>query len=318
MKSHESMKGWSVMWWLFTLLGIPVTFPWLLYHLYDILKRKRRLSILRGKVVMITGASSGLGEALAHVFYSSGCRLILVARRKDELERVKNTLMHTHHTVTTHPPTVLSVDLTEVNSLPKEIDKLLAIHGKIDVLINNAGISYRGEAATTEMDVDVKVMLINYFAQIALAKAILPSMIKRRSGHIVCVSSVQGKIAIPYRSAYGASKHALGAWCDSARAELAESNIKITVVNPGYIKTDLSLNALTGSGDKYGVMDKTIQQGYSPKYVAEEILSATLRESSEVTVAPLLPRVAQFIRYVSPSLYFLIMERRAKKLAKGE
>lgn len=204
---------------------------------------------------MITGASSGLGEALAHEFYKSGCRIILVSRRKGELERVKNSLMETHHviyfhffqipqispvsqfyydwkffqTIPTHPPIVLPLDLTELNSLPAEIDKVLTIHGHIDVLINNAGISYRGEVVNTNVNVDIKVMLVNYFAQIALSKgndfvktqrpkkwklrwekhfsificsmflAVLPSMISRRSGHIVCVSSVQGKIAIPYR-----------------------------------------------------------------------------------------------------------------------
>ncbi|KAL0120226.1 hypothetical protein PUN28_008111 [Cardiocondyla obscurior] len=201
---------------------------------------------------MITGASSGLGEALAHTFYSVGCRIILVSRRKKELERVKNDLMNTHQTVPTYPPVILELDLTEINNLKDEVIKAIMIHGRIDILINNAGISYRGEVIDTNVDVDIKVMLSNYFSQVALSKIVLPYMIEQQSGHIIGVSSVQGRIAIPFRSAYAASKHALQAWYDTARAELSDKNIKFTVVSPGYIKTALSLNAVTGDGQVYG------------------------------------------------------------------
>ncbi|KAG7196509.1 hypothetical protein KM043_018518 [Ampulex compressa] len=278
---QEMSSGWQIMWWLFKLFGFPVTIPWLLYRLFDAVQHKRQKDTLGGKVVLITGASSGLGEALAHVFYNCGCRLILLSRRKDELERVKHALMSMHQTVPTHPPVILPFDLADINSLSSEMSKLMAIHERIDILVNNAGISYRGEVATTNMDVDIKVMLINYFAQIALTKALLPFMLKQRSGHIVYISSVQGKIAIPYRSAYAASKHALQAWCDAARAELVSQNIKITIVNPGYVQTSLSVNALTGSGQTYGVMDQTTKNGYTPKYVAERILKAVLKQEKE-------------------------------------
>ncbi|XP_015594472.1 dehydrogenase/reductase SDR family protein 7-like [Cephus cinctus] len=317
-KQNETAKGWHIMWWLFGLFGIPITFPWLLYNVVDVILQKRRRANLSGKVVMITGASSGLGEALAHSFYSCGCRVILVSRRKDMLEKVKDNLMNTHHTVPTHPPVVLPLDLIDINSLHLEVEKVLRIHGRIDILINNAGISYRGEVINTNVDVDIKVMLVNYFAQIALTKAVLPAMIKHRSGHIVCISSVQGKIAIPFRSAYAASKHALQAWCDSARAELADRNIKVTVINPGYIKTALSLNALTGTGHTYGVMDETTEKGYSPKYVSDKILNAVLKEEREITIATFTPKAAIYLRTVLPSIYFWIMQKRGKNLAKQE
>ncbi|KAK2580777.1 hypothetical protein KPH14_011512 [Odynerus spinipes] len=316
MKKQETLKGWYIVWWLFKLIGFPITIPWLLYHLFDIMQQKKQKSALNNKVVMITGASSGLGEALAHVFYGCGCRLILIARRRVELERVKSTLMDKHYTVPTHPPIILPLDLTDINSLQSEVSKVLTIHGRIDILINNAGISYRGEVINTSVDVDIKVMLINYFAQIALAKAVLPSMLKQQYGHIVCISSVQGKISIPYRSAYAASKHALQAWCDACRAELAEQNIKVTVINPGYIKTALSLNALTGNGETYGVMDQTTEQGYSPKYVAEKVLKAVLKKEKDVIIAPIAPKSAILLRSLFPSLYFWLMEKRAKKFAK--
>lgn len=318
MRYNESLTSWQMIWWLFGLSCIPITFPWLLYRLFNIMRQNRRRINLNGKVVMITGASSGLGEALAHTFYSCGCRVILVSRRKKELERVKDALINTHHTVPTYPPVVLPLDLTDINSLQSEVDKVLRIHGKIDMLVNNAGISHRGEAINTKVDVDIKVMLTNYFAQIALTKAILPFMVQHRSGHIIYISSVQGKIAIPYRSAYGASKHALQAWCDACRAELAEHNIHITVVNPGYIKTSLSVNALTANGQIYGVMDNATEQGFSPKYVADQVLKAVLKQEKELTIATFTPKAAILLRAIFPSLYFWIMQKRAKNQAKHE
>ncbi|XP_033225495.1 dehydrogenase/reductase SDR family protein 7-like [Belonocnema kinseyi] len=307
----EKMKQSA--WWLFTLFGIPVTFPWLLYYLYNVMMFKRRKALLSGKVVMITGASSGLGEALAHIYYSCGCRLILISRRRDELQRVKDTLMNIHYTVPTHPPVILPLDLTEINSLNSEVEKVLKIHGRVDILINNAGISYRGEVENTNVDVYIKVMLINYFAQVAMTKAVLPSMMEQRSGHIICISSVQGKMAIPYRSAYAASKHALQAWSDSLRAEISDKNIKVTVISPGYIQTSLSLNALTECGQKYGVMDEATQQGYPAENVAEEVLKSMLNGSKDVTISTCSPKIAILIRTLFPSFYFWIMEVRAKK-----
>ncbi|XP_011881786.1 PREDICTED: dehydrogenase/reductase SDR family protein 7-like [Vollenhovia emeryi] len=318
MKRDETLAGWSVIWWLFKLFGLPITLPWLVYHFYDIMQQKRRRSALGSKVVMITGASSGLGEALAHTFYSSGCKIILVSRRKEELERVKNDLMDTHQTVPTYPPVVLSLDLTDISNLEDKVSKAIMVHGKIDILINNAGISYRGEVVDTNVDVDIKVMLSNYFSQVALSKIVLPYMMKQQSGHIVGISSVQGRIAIPFRSAYAASKHALQAWYDTARAELSDKNVKFTVVSPGYIKTSLSLNALTGSGQVYGMMDKTTESGFSPKYVAECILKSVLKQEKEVTIAPFSPKCAIILRTLCPSLYFWIMQRRARKLARDK
>ncbi|XP_012225368.1 dehydrogenase/reductase SDR family protein 7-like isoform X1 [Linepithema humile] len=315
-RQEESLAGWSFIWWLFKFFGLPITFPWLIYHFFDIIQLKRKRAALTSKVVMITGASSGLGEALAHIFYSCGCRIILVARRKEELERVKNDLMSTHQTVPTHPPIIVSLDLTNINNLKDEVIKAISIHGRIDVLINNAGISYRGEVINTNVDVDIKVMVLNYFSQIALSKIVLPFMMEQQSGHIVGISSVQGRIAIPFRSAYAASKHALQAWYDTARAELSDKNIKFTIVNPGYIKTSLSLNALTGNGQIYGLMDKTTESGYQPEYVAECILKSVLKQEKELTIAPFSPRCAIVLRTLFPSLFFWIMQKRAQKLAK--
>ncbi|XP_049956986.1 dehydrogenase/reductase SDR family protein 7-like isoform X4 [Schistocerca serialis cubense] len=244
---------------LVTICATVTLLPFTIFAAYKSLRRRRLKYRLKEKVVLITGASSGLGEALAHAFYRAGCRVVLAARCEDELRRVKNMLLTTHSvskTDVTHPPVVLPLDLSDLNALPGRVAKVLEIFGHIDILINNGGISYRGNILTTSIDVDIKLMLINYFGQVALTKAVLPSMIDRQSGHIVSVSSVQGKIAIPYRSAYTASKHAVQAFSDTLRAEVAAHNINVTLVSPGYIHTKLSVNALTGNGEAYGVFKK--------------------------------------------------------------
>lgn len=152
----------------------------------------------------------------------------------------------------THPPIILPLDLSDLNSIGGKVQSVLEIHGAIDILVNNGGISVRGDALSTAIDVDIRIMLVNYFGSVALTKACLPSMMARKEGRIVSISSVQGKFAIPHRSAYSASKHAMQAFCDSLRAEVAKDNIKVTLISPGYINTALSLNALTGTGASYG------------------------------------------------------------------
>ncbi|XP_028131551.1 dehydrogenase/reductase SDR family protein 7-like [Diabrotica virgifera virgifera] len=294
-------------------VSLAVSLPWIIFRICKALYLQKGLNELFGKVVVITGASSGLGEALAHEFYKKGCQVVLCARRRQELERVRTDLLHSHSTVQTHPPIIIPLDLADIDNLQEQVKKILSITGKIDILINNGGVSHRGNALSTHVDVDMKIMTVNYFGTIALTKAVLVDMDKRKDGQIVFVSSVQGLIGLPERSAYSASKHALQAFSDSLRAEMTASNISVTVVSPGYIKTNLSLNALTGSGASHGEMDSNTENGYSPEYVAKTILKAVAEKKKEIIVAPLLPRVAIFLRNFLPSVFFLVMAKRAKK-----
>lgn len=140
-------------------------------------------------------------------------------------------------------------------------------------------------------------------------------MIKRQEGKIVNVSSVQGKFAIPYRSAYSASKHALQAFSDSLRAEVANDNVQVLTICPGYINTALSLNALTATGEKYGVTDQTTAAGASPESVSEDILKAVLMNDKDIVLAPLHIRAVTYLRLLLPSVYFWVMQHRAGKLA---
>lgn len=202
--------------------------------------------------------------------------------------------------------------------MPEKIKHVIDIFGHIDILVNNGGISVRSDVIDTNIDVFIKIMHVNYFGTVALTKAVLSSMIKRKEGQIICVGSVQGKFGLPQRSAYSASKHALQAFCDSLRAEMAENNIKVTLFSPGYIKTSLSLNALTGSGAAHGKMDDAIASGADRFDVAADILRSVLSGDKDVILAPIAPRLAYYIRFLCPPIYFWIMEQRAKNLKNGK
>lgn len=205
-------------------------------------------------MILITGASSGIGEALAHEFYALGCRVVLAARRAGELERVRRNLLNSKlsNGIQSIRPEILTLDLAELNQLPDKVHHILRSCLHVDILINNGGISLRSDVMSVKQEVDLKLMNVNYFGAVALTKALLPSMIERKSGEIVFVSSVVGRLAIPYRSAYTASKHALQAFADCLRAEVSASNIHVLVASPGYVATEVSRNALTGYGTVHG------------------------------------------------------------------
>ncbi|XP_045491416.1 dehydrogenase/reductase SDR family protein 7-like [Colias croceus] len=299
--------------WYIQYIGIPVSVGFAMFRLFNRFTEQKRQAALQGKVVVITGASSGIGEALAHSFYNYGCKVVLASRRKSELERVKQDLIANKVVGPKQEPVVIELDLADMAQLEPFIGKVHEVCGRIDILINNGGISHRGSVIYTKMDVYHKIMDINYFGAVGLTLAALPKMMERKSGHIVFVSSVQGLIAIPDRSAYAASKHAVQAFGDSLRAEMHQHNINVSILSPGYVKTAVSLNALTGSGDAHGVMDKSTANGFEAEYVALKTVDMIINNDNETIVSQFLPRLAIFLRHAIPSLYFWIMAKRAIK-----
>uniref|UniRef100_G3PHV0 Dehydrogenase/reductase SDR family member 7B n=1 Tax=Gasterosteus aculeatus TaxID=69293 RepID=G3PHV0_GASAC len=281
--------------------------------LYRILVRLRPGAALQDAVVVITGASSGLGKECARVFHAAGARLVLCGRDAARLRLVVQELTASSTSPQTHTPSTVTFDLSDTGTVDKAAEEILKCYGQVDVLINNAGISYRGNILDTHLSVQRDVMETNYFGPIALTQALLPSMVHRRSGHIVVVSSVQGKISLPYRSAYAASKHATQAYFDCLRAEIEQHGIPVTVISPGYIRTSLSVNAVTGDGSKYGVLDKTTATGRDPGDVAQAVLSAVRHRSKDVVLAGPLPSVAIYLRTMWPALFFKLMASRARK-----
>jgi short-subunit dehydrogenase len=235
------------------------------------------MKTLKDKTVWITGASSGIGEALAQVCAKEGARLVLTARREDELKRVAALTGLADKDIL-----ILPADLylfTQAESLARQI---IDRFGSIDVLFNNAGISSRALAMESSIEIDRKVMDLDYFSVIALTKAVLPQMVKQKSGHIVVTSSVVGKIGTPLRSAYSAAKHALHGFFDSVRQEIIDDGINITIVCPGYIRTDVSVNAITPSGEKFNKMSRNQQKGIDPLVMASKMVKAVYRNKREL------------------------------------
>lgn len=230
------------------------------------------------KRVWITGASSGIGEALAYAFAEQGAQLILSARKENELQRVasQSTELGAGNIL------IQPLDLAEHDSIPAIANNVLKQVGKVDILINCGGISQRGKAMDTPLEVDKRLMAVNFFGTVALTKAVLPSMLTHQLGHIVTVTSLTGKFGSPLRSAYAASKHALHGFFDSLRAELGDTPIQILLVSPGFVRTNVSINALTGSGKAQGTMDEATGKGMAPADAARRILRAIQQGKEEI------------------------------------
>ncbi|XP_059054321.1 dehydrogenase/reductase SDR family protein 7-like [Achroia grisella] len=297
--------------WYLKYVGLPLTLCITIHTLISRLSNKRRRAALQKKVVVITGASSGIGEALAHSFYEQGSTVVLAARRKTELDRVKKELMSKKVPFQVQEPVVLELDLSNLDNMGLFVKQVYESCGHIDILINNGGISHRASILDTDIKVYKQIMDVNYFGSVALTQAALPKMVERRIGHIVFISSVQGLIAIPRRSAYAASKHAIQAFADSLRAEMHKYCIDVSVISPGYVKTAVSLNALTGSGSVHGVMDESTAAGFTPEYAAEKFLDMIVNKEKESVLSQLTPNIAIYLRHHLPSLYFFVMAKRA-------
>ena len=234
---------------------------------------------LKNKVIWITGASSGIGEATAYKMAKEGAKLILSARRKEELERVKNACGLLENDIL-----VLPLDVENFESFESLKDTVVAKFGRIDLLFNNAGISQRGGVLESDLSVFQKIININFMGVAALTKAVLPQMIKQNDGHIVVTSSLSGKLGSPKRSGYCASKHALHGFFDALRAEVYENNIKVTMICPGYIQTDISVNAISADGNKHGKMDNNQENGIPVDVCAAKIVKAIKADKSEIYI----------------------------------
>ena len=231
-----------------------------------------------GKVVWITGASSGIGEALARELAGRGARLILSARRTGRLEELRAGLPRAGDHL------VLPLDLADAAALPAAAAEALCQRGQIDVLVHNGGVSQRALAKDTALEVDRRIFEVNFFGTVALTKAVLPSMLARRAGHLVVVSSLVGRVGTPLRSSYAASKHALHGFFDSLRAEVFREGIRVTLICPGFVRTEVSLQALTGDGTPQGTMDRAQQHGMAPAACAARIARAVERGRNEVLI----------------------------------
>jgi dehydrogenase/reductase SDR family member 7B len=250
------------------------------------------------KVVWITGASSGIGEALAYQFANQGAKLIISSRREHELQRVKKNI--------SNECLIIPLDITDDASVAAGVNAAMNYYGKIDVLVNNAGISQRSLVVDTQTTVDTKIMEVNYFGTVNLTKRVLPLMIANGGGQIAVISSIVGKIGFPLRSAYAASKHALHGFFETLQLELKpEDNIFITILCPGRIKTNISRNALIYDGSVYGKMDEGQEKGLTADICAEKILKAIAQKKKEVYIGGVDVLIIYFKRYFPPLFYWI-------------
>lgn len=221
----------------------------------------------KNKVVWVTGASSGIGESLVKKLIAYGALVIASARRESELVRIQKELNASNDQF--H---ILPFDLKDQSNFKNITDKAISWHGRIDILINNGGLSQRALAIDTTLDIERSLFEVNYFGTVELTRQILPHMKERKQGHISVVSSVLGKISVPGRSTYCSSKHALHGYFDALRAEVFEYGIGVSIVCPGYIKTNVSMNALTSDGTPHHVLDNAQKKGMQADKFARKML----------------------------------------------
>jgi len=232
---------------------------------------------MQDQVWWITGASSGIGAALARGLAARGARLILSGRNLSALEAVAKDV---------GPGTmILPFEATDYGALPTMVEEAWNRGGRIDGLVNNAGISQRSLAVETDFSVYERIVAVDLLAPIALTQALLPRMIGAGGGQIVAISSVAGIAGVPLRSAYCAAKHGLIGYHDSVRAENEHLGLKVLVVAPGSVATNVSRNALNADGSTRGESDKAIDNGLSPDFAAAQILDAVAEGTRELVVA---------------------------------
>lgn len=257
----------------------------------------------QGKTIWITGASSGIGEAFAKAFHKEGANLILSSRREDALEEVKNSLQGDSSNVR-----ILPLDLSQSDSFKEKADEALKFFGQIDALFNNGGVSQRSTVMETEMETYRRLMEINYFGSIALTKAVLPHMIEKKSGHIITTSSVAGKIGTKFRSGYSGSKHAVQGFFNSLRQEMYEHNISVTLLCPGFVKTNISRNALTGDGSAFGEMGDAHSKAMSADEMVEKVMPKIKARKEEIYVTGAKEGLAMWLQRFSPTLLNKILK----------
>ena len=271
------------------------------------IQRKKDVTLSQGnldqKVVWITGASSGIGEALAQVFANLGAKVVLSARRGEELERVRQQLNHPENHL------CVAFDVTQADQAQYAVEQVIEKFQRIDYLINNAGLSQRALIADTTIDTERRIMEIDYFAQISMTKCVLPYLENQGSGHVIFISSVAGLLGTQYRASYSAAKGAIHMWANSLRAEYAEKGLNVSVVFPGFVKTNVSFNALNGAGQAQAHQDEAIENGLEADDFAQKVVKAVLSNKEYIVIGGLKEKLGVAISRVSPKLMYKMIRK---------
>ncbi len=259
---------------------------------------------LQNKVVWITGASSGIGEALAHQFAKEGAKLVLSARRIEELKRVENDLG-----IAADRTMVLPLDVLKTDEFEALFQKVMAQFGQLDIMVLNAGVSQRTLFSEMTSADAKRLMDTNFTSVIELTRVVLPQMIKQNSGAFLVTSSVSGKVGTPYRTMYCASKHAIQGFFDGLRGEVWPNGITVTVACPGYIKTNISYNAIGKDGKPFGQMDVNQEKGIPADVCAKKMISALKSGKHEIVVAGFMETLATYLKRFAPVILWQFVKK---------
>ena len=262
-----------------------------------------KVKSIKDQVVWITGASSGLGKALAEEFAQQGAQLILTARRFDELEKVRKALVNSEKHVS------ITADITDESQVRHAYEEVLKQKGRIDWLINNAGLSQRALVSETTMQTERAIMEVDYFSQVFLTKLVLPTFLAQKSGRIVFVSSVAGLLGVQYRATYSAAKGALHLWANSLRAEVANDGVGVSVIFPGFVKTNVSINALNGDGQAQGFDNDVTANGLEPHEFAQASVKALLNGQEYIVIGGRKEVLGTWVSRLSPALLYKMIRK---------
>ncbi|XP_029294002.1 dehydrogenase/reductase SDR family member 7C-B isoform X2 [Cottoperca gobio] len=303
--------------WTTTVLLVPcvVVLTAGFFYLYSVIIGLLTKTSVRNKVVVITDALSGLGKECAAVFHRGGARLILCGKSWEKLEELTDDLANASDPTLTFPSKLVLLDFGDMDSMPEVISEILECYGCLDIIIFNSSMKVKAPAQTLSLEMDKLLMDNNYFGPATLAKGLLPSMISRRTGHLLLVNSIQGKLAVPFRSAYAASKHAVQAFFDCLRAEVEEYSISVSTINHTFI----SLSAPSENTEtSICSLSYTKKLGVSPDEAATEIVKTLSNKRKEVVISPSLPKMAVYARSFFPNVFFAVMAAGVKHAEASE
>ncbi|XP_038160242.1 dehydrogenase/reductase (SDR family) member 7Cb [Cyprinodon tularosa] len=302
-------------------LPLLVVFAAGIYYIYNEVIQFMSKSLVRNKVVAITDAVSGVGTECAHLFHKAGARLILCGATWDKLESLYDSLITDSDPRETFAPKLVILDFSDMDSMEDVVAEVMDCYGYVDVLICNSSVKLKAPIQSVSLEMDRNIMDINYFGPSTLTKGVLPAMMSRRSGHVILVNSIQGRLAVPFRSSYAASKHAAQAFFDCLRAEVEEYGILVSTIShtfinaaepPPAVKTAPKQNLFA----KY--ISSQLSHGVRPSVLANEILQTVNRKRKEVMLAHPIPRVALYLRSLFPPFLFSVLAAGVKDSVLGE
>ncbi|XP_035852333.1 dehydrogenase/reductase SDR family member 7C-B-like isoform X1 [Sander lucioperca] len=307
--------------WITTVLLVPcvVVLTAGFFYLFSVIMGLLSKTSVRNKVVVITDALSGLGKECAGVFHRGGARLILCGKSWEKLEELADDLANASDPTVTFPSKLVLLDFGDMDSMPEVISEILECYGCLDIVILNSSMKVKAPAQSVSLEMDKLLMDNNYFGPATLAKGLLPSLISRRTGHLLLVNSIQGKIAVPFRTSYAASKHAVQAFFDCLRAEVEEYGISVSTINYTFISRSASSeNTEPSSKSIWSLLYSQKPLGVSLDEAATEIIKTLSNKRKEVVIAPSLPKVAVYARSFFPNVFFAVMAAGVKNAAASE